>query len=159
MPFRHRLYPLGNIKVSTPQIEYSIETYQACCRFSPGFGVSCRQLFALKFDSNLGSCEPHLGCKRKKGLTDDVATCNCECLQLCADECQIPWLVNGDSGGHVIHECFRCKEPCRIHVISWSIADDAEEGLNANTSIETLELIDFERRILSERKREHDSTK
>ena len=79
----------------------------------------------------------------KERLTNDVATCDCECLQLCANKRQIPWLVNGNGDGHVIHECFRCKKPCWIHVISWSVTDNAEEGLNANASIETLELIDF----------------
>jgi hypothetical protein len=49
--------------------------------------------------------------------------------------------VNGNGAGHVIHECFGSEKPCRVHVISWSITDNAEEGLNANTSIETLELI------------------
>jgi hypothetical protein len=49
--------------------------------------------------------------------------------------------VNGNGAGHVIHECFGSEKPCRVHVITWSITDNAEEGLNANASIETLELI------------------
>ena len=67
--------------------------------------------------------------------------------------------MNGNSTWHIIHESFGSEKPCGVHVISWSVTDNAEEGLNANTSIETLELINTVRDELKSKKKEENSTK